>query len=206
MSTTVGVLLLLAIVSLAWSRPRAFVVRPGVPAFSNPPQPMYVFLSLAFLIMATGQAGNVIRDWGSDPFLSEQLPNLMWAVLALLYLTVTWRGQSVQLRPDGLWQPGIIGWLVVPWEAAPTVPALPPAPNANIVPLAYGRPDLVRRDRLYTFRKGLHTSDIEPWLLTAAISHYVEHPEHRAAIGTGAEYDRLRSELHDPFSPLPRTA
>jgi hypothetical protein len=206
MAATMGVLLLLAVVSLAWRRPRNLVVRPHVPAFSTPSQPSYVFMALAFLIMATGQVGTVIRDWGTEPFLSEQLPNLIYGLLVVLFVTNAWRDRGVQLRPDGVRQAGVTGWLVIPWDAVPTVPALPPAPHANTVPLTFERPELVRRSGLHVLRRKLQTQDIEPWLLTAAISYYVAHPEHRAAIGSREEYARLRAELHDPFAPWPRTA
>jgi hypothetical protein len=41
----------------------------------------------------------------------------------------------------------------------------------------------------------LRTDGVDPRLLAAAIRYYVEHPEHRPAIGTQAEYDRLMAEL-----------
>ena len=198
MLAAAGGFILLAVVALAWGRPRDLLVWPEVPAFGTSGPPVYVFIALAFLVMATGLVGNVIRDWAVDPFLSDQLLPLIWGVVALLNIAIAWRGRGVQLRPDGLRQPGLIGWLVVPWEAAPTVPDLPPAPNAVTVPLKYGRPDLVPRGGLGASRRRLSTSEVEPWLLTEAIRHYVAHPEHRAAIGTAAEYDRLRKELTRP--------
>lgn len=197
-----GVLLLLAVVALAGRRPNAFLVRPDVPAFSTAPRPVFVFTALAFLLLGTGMVGNVIRDWGSDPFLSDQLPGLGWGAIALLHVALAWRDTSVQLRPEGLWQRGITGWLIIPWDASPTVPTLPPPPNAGTVRLNFGRPELVRRQGLHAYRDRVRTFDIEPWLVTAAIRYYVTHPEHRPAIGTSAEYDRLRSQFHDPFRPV----
>ncbi|MET8150142.1 hypothetical protein ACIBSW_08480 [Actinoplanes sp. NPDC049668] len=197
------VLLLPGVASFAGRRPNAFVVRPDVPAFSTPPRPTYTFLALACLVMATGRTANVIRDWGSDPFLSEQLPELLSTAVTLLFVAVAWGDSSVQLRPDGVWQRGITGWLVIPWDASPAVPSLPPAPNATTVPLTCARPELVRRSGLHVFRKKLRTTDIEPWLITAAIRYYVANPGDRPAIGTAAEHDRLRSELLDPFRPAP---
>ncbi|GID92579.1 hypothetical protein ACFQFC_39700 [Amorphoplanes digitatis] len=196
-------LLPLGVVSVAGRRPNAFVVLPDVPAFSTPPRPTYTFLALAYLVMATGRTANVIRDWGSDPFLSEQLPELFTTALTLLFVAVAWGDNSVQLRPDGVWQRGLTGWLVIPWDASPAVPSLPPAPNANTVPLTCARPELVRRSGLHVFGKKLRTTDIEPWLITAAIRYYAANPVHRPAIGTEIERDRLMRELFDPFRPAP---
>lgn len=197
MSATVAVLVVLSVVAMAWRRPTAFVVQPRVPAFSTPPQAALPLLGLAFLTMGTGMAGNVIRDWGSDRFLIDPLLDLGWVAAALLNVAVAWRGRGVQLRPDGLWQRGITGWLVVPWDAAPAVPTLPPPPRAITVPLAYGRPELVRRRGLHVRGYALHTDEIDPRLITAAIRYYVAHPEHRPAIGTQAEHDRLLPVLLD---------
>lgn len=191
MSATAAVLLVLGIVAVAWRQPTTFVVQPRVPAFGTAPQPTFTFLALAFLTLATGMVGTVIRDWGSERFLTDPLLELGWPVLALLNIALAWRDQGVQLRPDGLWQRGINGWLVVPWDAAPAVPTLPPSPRATTVPLTYGRPELVRRHGLPVPGHALRTRDIDPRLVTAAIRYYVAHPEHRPAIGTQAEHDRL---------------
>jgi hypothetical protein len=198
LAASAAVFLTLALVAIAQRRPAAFVVQPRVPAFSTPPQPVNLFLALAFLTLATGMAGNVIRDRGSEPFLSDQLLGLGWVGVALLHVVLVWRGQDVQLRPDGLWQRGVTGWLVIPWDAAPTVPRLPPAPGAMAVRLRFGRPELVRRHGLHIHRRALRTQDIDPRLITAAVQHYAVHPEHRAAIGTRGEYDRLMRQLLAP--------
>jgi hypothetical protein len=180
-----GVLLLLGIIALAWAQPRAFVVRPGV--FSAGPHPTLIFMALAFVIEATGMAGNVIRD--RDDFLE-----LTWVAILALWIALAWRDPGAQLRPDGIRQRGLTGWLVVPWEAEP---ALSPPWKTTTMRIAYGRPELVRRTGLHVRRNGLVTQGIDPWLLGAAIHHYVNHPEHHAAIGTPAEYDRLMAQLLD---------
>jgi hypothetical protein len=198
LAASAAVFLTLALVAIARRRPAAFVVQPRVPAFSTPPQPANLFLALAALTLATGMTGNVIRDWGSESFLPDQLLGLGWAGVALLHVALVWRGQDVQLRPDGLWQRGVTGWLTIPWDASPTVPTLPPSPGAMAVRLGFGRPELVRRHGLHIHRRALRTQDIDPRLITAAVRHYAVHPEHRAAIGTKAEYDRLMRRLLDP--------
>ena len=198
MSTATPVCLLLVIVVVAARRrPRAFEVQPDVPAFSTPPQPAVVFIALGPLFLAAANVGNLIQDWGTEPFLYDQALDLLFAALVPLSIFIVCHDMNVQLRPEGLWQRGITGWLVIPWEASPTVPTLPPPAYANTVQLTYGRPDLIRRNGLHVFRHRLRTADIEPWLITAAIRYYVAHPEHRPAIGTRAEYDRLMSVFLD---------
>jgi len=189
-------LLLVIIVVVGWRQPRTFVVRPNVPAFGTPPHPAVTFMLLALFLQAAINVGNAIRDWGSEPFLDLAL-DLFWAPLIAVLIASGWPATSVQLRPEGLWQQGIGGWLVVPWDASPTVPRLPPPAYAHTVSLTYGRADLVRRTGIHVHGRRLRTTDIDPWLITAAIRYYVAYPEHRPAIGTKAEHDRLMSLLLD---------
>lgn len=45
-------------------------------------------------------------------------------------------------------------------------------------------------------RRSISTQvDVNPWFLADAIRWYVEHPEHRAGIGTQSEHDRLTAGL-----------
>ena len=115
MAVATAVLLLLSVVATARPRPQSFVVDPAARAFRTPPQPAFVFVALAFLPLATGMAGNVVRDRGSEPFLPDQLVELGYAVVLILWVVIAWRDDSVQLRPDGVWQRGITGWLVATW-------------------------------------------------------------------------------------------
>jgi hypothetical protein len=195
MTAGTAVFILLGIIAVAWNRPNALTVEPRVPAFSAPPQPSFVFIALAFLLIATGIVGTAIRDRGEEPLLPDQLLALSWAIVLLLWVVLAWRGTRVQLRPDGLWQRGITGWLVIPWDALPTVPTLPPSPTARTVRLKYGRPELVRRHGLHVYRHQLHTDEIDPRFLCAAIRYYIAHPEDRPAIGTHAEYESVVPRL-----------
>ncbi|MEV6599172.1 hypothetical protein AB0M36_20280 [Actinoplanes sp. NPDC051346] len=186
-----AVFLMLAIVALAGARPKAFRVDPRVPAFSASAQPTLLFLALAFFPTAIGIAGNVIRDWSSEPFLAEHLLELGYPAVLSMWIVLAWRDTNVRLRPDGVWQRGITGWLVIPWDAVPIVPTLPPSPTARTVRLAFGRPELVHRRGLHVYRNCLRTDDIDPRFLCAAIRYYLAHPQHRTAIGTQAEHDRV---------------
>jgi hypothetical protein len=81
----------------------------------------------------------------------------------------------------------------VPWETlAPGQPGRRELRSKRLI-LSYARLDLVRRRRLVW---SLRTDNVHSWLIADAIRYYVDHPEHRAAIGTPAEYDRLQRTLH----------
>lgn len=64
--------------------------------------------------------------------------------------------------------------------------------------LPAGRPDLIRRVGR-GLRPGVFVAvrevTVAPALLAVAIQHYATHPQHQAAIGTTAEYARLRHAL-----------
>ncbi|GLI03767.1 hypothetical protein [Phytohabitans aurantiacus] len=187
-------LLALGLAATIRRRPAAFVIQPGLPAFSASPQPASLIMALALLTLGTAMTGIAIRYGEPNAFLDQLLA---WSLAAatLLHVVLVWRDQGVQLRPDGLWQHGFTGWLVIPWDASPTVPTLPPSPGAISVRLRFGRPDLVRRHGLPVYRRSLRTQDVDPGFITAAIRYYVAHPEHRPAIGTRAEYERLMPQL-----------
>jgi hypothetical protein len=105
------------------------------------------------------------------------------------------RSQGVQLRPAGLVAIRLFGALVVPWEAlAPGYP-LPIPAKASRLPLTYARPELVRRRGLTRGRRSIYISHIHAGFLAAAIRYYVAYPQHRAAIGTQSEHDRLLHAL-----------
>ncbi|PSK64187.1 hypothetical protein B0E53_03864 [Micromonospora sp. MH33] len=63
--------------------------------------------------------------------------------------------------------------------------------------MAFAKPLLVRRRGIPWSRNALRTDNVDAGFLAAAIRHYVCHPEHRAAIGSQAEYRRLLAELAD---------
>jgi hypothetical protein len=56
--------------------------------------------------------------------------------------------------------------------------------------LAYARPELVRRRGVVPGRR-LGIDGVHAWFIADVIRHYVDHPQHRAAIGEQAEYQRL---------------
>lgn len=120
--------------------------------------------------------------------------DLAAGALALIALAVSvgrmcWRGPQLTLTPDHLeiriWRTRRIEWA----RLAPGGP-VPPEPGMRLG-LLVARPDgryeldLVRHRRLH----------VDVVFLAAAVRHYADHVEHRAAIGTEPELRRLREAL-----------
>ena len=99
----------------AWLRPRpaALLVEPAARAFATAPSASQVYMAagyafLAALLLGTGDL------LPPDPFIA--LP-ILYLVLVGLHVAAGWRGLSVQLRPEGVYQRDFAGSLTVPWEA-----------------------------------------------------------------------------------------
>ncbi|MFI1193982.1 hypothetical protein ACH4T9_12085 [Micromonospora sp. NPDC020750] len=183
-------LALLTLLILLSPRPAAFLVRPEVRAFATEPSAVQIYLAvqltfLASLFLGTDHLGEVV----GGPFMV--LPFLLLVGVGV-NVAAGWRGSFVELRPDGVWQRDFTGSLMVPWEAlAPGCPSQP-AVRASILALTYAQPDLVRRRGILPLgRRRLRIDNVHPWFIADAIRHYVDHPQHRAAIGEPTEYQRL---------------
>ncbi|MET7393460.1 hypothetical protein ABZS66_08205 [Dactylosporangium sp. NPDC005572] len=120
------------------------------------------------------------------------VPLIAWAILALnatamlLLVQRMLRSRPLLLTADGIGIDG--GRTFVPW------PALEPGPDRPLWRLA--RPELVRGRRIRQLQPGQAVPlDVSLWFLSLSIYDYVTHPEHRAAIGTPEELDRLRGTL-----------
>lgn len=181
----------LGVLALGRSRPAALLVKPEVRAFATEPGASQILLAVmitfvAAQLLVTGHLGEGVGG------LFMVLPFLLLVGVGVL-IASGWRGVSVELRPDGVCQRDVTGSLMVPWEAlAPGHPFLPAA-GASTLALTYAQPKLVRRRGVLPLgRRRLSIDNVHPWFLANAIRHYVDHPQHRAAIGEPAEYQRLR--------------
>ncbi|MFF4893335.1 hypothetical protein [Micromonospora chersina] len=189
------VLVVLALLSLQ-TRPAYFVVQPQIPAFGTPASAWKVFLAVCFLLPFSAQVGALMRSGRQDTaWTPESILHVPWLLLVALLLAEAWRGYGVQLRPYGVRQSWILGSIIVPWEALPVAQMTLPAHRAAALWLAYAEPQLVRRRGIPWRRHALRTDNVDPRFLAAAIHHYVCHPDHRAAIGSHAEYRRLLAAL-----------
>ena len=146
-------------------------------------------MTLAQLAMTTTWAELLLRGLaGGEPLIDPRLA-LFLPVLMVVNVAGTWRGKGIELRPDGLRDREALGTLVVPLPGS--------ADRRHTLRVRYAHPDLVRRRGLVTSRKRLSTSTIDPHLAAQLIRYYTTHPEHRSAIGTHAEHDRVLTEIQD---------
>ncbi|SCL63247.1 hypothetical protein [Micromonospora chersina] len=197
-------LLLLAVVVLLLSviavgiRPACFVVLPQVPAFATPAPAWKVFFALGFLGPGSANVGAVVRSARAGMASTfDVVMTISWLALVALLLVEAWRGHDVQLRPHGIQQRWVLGSLTVPWEAVPAAQVPAGADRPSRLRMTFAEPLLVRRRGLPWGWNALRTDSVDARFLAAAIRHYVGHPEHRAVIGSQAEYRRLLADLAD---------
>jgi hypothetical protein len=187
---------MLALAASAVPRPRTLLVRPQVPAFITWPRAGDVYASLGQLALSTALASIYLRDSAEGhPSVDLRLAMIL-PVITLIGVAATWRSTGIELRPDGLRDVGVLGVLVVPWDALPVVALPRPADRPTALSVRYAHPALVRRRGLVGSKR-LNVSNIDPVLAAKIIQYYTTRPEHRAAIGTPAEYERLLTEIHD---------
>ncbi|MFI2650651.1 hypothetical protein [Micromonospora fulviviridis] len=159
-----------------------------------------MFLALGFLGPASSSVGALIRSTRAGIVSTlDVVFAVSWLVLVALLLVEAWQGHGVQLRPHGIRQSWVLGSLTVPWEALPAAQVPPRADRPSRLRMAFAKPLLVRRRGIPWSRNALRTDNVDAGFLAAAIRHYVCHPEHRAAIGSQAEYRRLLAELADGY-------
>ncbi|MFG3604501.1 hypothetical protein [Micromonospora chersina] len=184
----------LAVLAYRRLRPAALLIEPEVRAFATEPSASQIYQAVGFTLLASQFLGTGHLD-GVGLF--NVVPFLL-LVIAGLHVAGGWRGGSVELRPDGVSQRDFAGSLMVPWEAlAPGRPSRP-AVNAATLALTYARPELVRRHGILPLGRRLRIDNVHPWFIADTIRHYVDHPQHRAAIGKPAEYQRLLHALTSP--------
>lgn len=134
------------------------------------------------------------------------IAGLLVSALAVVAGVFAARGMTLRLTPEGIEQRLPTFRRLIPWVAlAPGGPPAPPAkPVINAIELAVTDPSLIKQSggvlgagtpqRPYV----PHSTPVHPWLLAGAIRWYAEHPEHRTAIGTQAEHDRLIAVVAKP--------
>lgn len=197
----VGVLACL-LAALAWrrSQPAALLIKPEIRAFATEPSASQISLAVGLTFVASLSLGTVHL---AGEGLFTVLPFLLLVAVGV-HLAAGWRGVAVELRRDGVYQRDFTGSLTVPWEAlAPGRPSRP-AVKASTLALTYAHPDLVRRRGILPLARRLRIDNVHPCFIADTIRYYVDHPQHRAAIGEPAEYQRLLQALPSPpTGPVP---
>jgi hypothetical protein len=123
---------------------------------------------------------------------------ILVAGLAALLRTV----HAVDFTRSGLTLTRPASTVVVPWDAldpdTPTVREDPPSPSKLVI----AAPRLVKRQGITGDSNAVHAEGVPMDFLLGAIRIYATDPARRAAIGTPAELNRLRTELPAP-TPVP---
>ncbi|GAA1376401.1 hypothetical protein [Catellatospora chokoriensis] len=115
-------------------------------------------------------------------------------LVVLLYLVLTALDlPRLELTPEGI-RLAHLRTTTVPWAALRPGTPLRPHPNARTLQLISELPELLPQ-HLRDSRMIDLGWDVHPWLLADAIRWYVDHPGHRASIGTQAELDRLHAAV-----------
>jgi hypothetical protein len=163
-------------------RPARFTVANGT--FTAPPSPVYAG-SQAIVFMCLSAAIVPVRSeiaWSAVLFSVV----LFWPIVVALLVI---QHPRLELDPGGLTIREMRSRRIAWDQLAPGGP-LPPAKRRQgeltlrfTGPSYYGLPP---GDRI-----PISWMDVDPAFLANAIRHYVEHPEHRAAIGTAEELSRL---------------
>lgn len=185
-------------------RPAAFTVSGGrfIARLVFPPD---LFAMVMFVLLGM-QIGLMVRNF-QDPDPVVQI--LGWVefgvvvfigTLTVAFAVLVWSMATagVELTPEGVMTRTVWVRRTIPWESLATGGPLRPGPRDARIRLVFDRPELVRRRGFRLPGRGdwITTQvDMHPWLVADAIRWYVEHPEHRAAIGTEAEHARLIAAL-----------
>jgi len=188
--------------------PAEFIVRgPGV--FGVPPATPALLTPVAMVaVTPTGTAMAVETVHRFDPandgigLLVLYAPVFVVVLPATVAVLVTalfgvWAGRpALDLTPAGLRLRNLTGTVTVPWEALRPGTPVRPRPRTNLA-LVVDRFDLVRRRGLVLASDAIPVwaLHVHPWFPADVIRHYATYPDYRGAIGTAAEYQRLRQIL-----------
>ena len=200
------VLLIASVALAAWlprrrPGPASFDVVERGPAFHVPPSRLALGMPAILVVAAVPIGVSLIARSDEPTSLPFVVLSIVLAVLGPVlvglgaaFVYAVWAGwPAVALTPAGLRLSVYFGTLTVPWEALRPGTPVRGDLSAPRVDLTVDRPDLVLRRGIVLTGRGVPLSylRVNPWFLTDAIRHYATHPEHRAAIGTAAEHDRL---------------
>ncbi|MFD6565196.1 hypothetical protein [Micromonospora profundi] len=122
--------------------------------------------------------------------LSIAVPAIVLAVIAAVLLLDRPR---LILDRTGISKQGLVRRTVIRWDQLlPGGPRPPARRTANLTLLR--QPTTPGRSPV-PFSLPVGSLHVDPTFLADTIRHYVEHPEHRSAIGTEHELDRLRTAV-----------
>ncbi len=173
-------------------RPATFQRSVDGTAFVVPASPVAATLNAMWLVLVASQALPYERAPGADRIVLATDPVLRYGlggiavVTVALALAVIWLpAPAVRLTPAGITVRRFLRHRDVDWEDL-----LPGGPH----PVWHVRMRLLHRTAAGRVQRCVvptHRLAVDPAFLASGVRHYAERPEHRAAIGTPAELERL---------------
>lgn len=187
-------------------RPADLEVRPQEPAFVNLPDAGQVLISAACTAFGCANAvGLLFDDALTGRFIGVAVA--LWVVALALSWWLVFRNQGVRVRPTGIEDRQGFGTLFVPWVAFTGVERPAYANGRDKVALHFARAgsEPIRKTgwRPAGYRSALAVAALDSRFLAFAVHEYAHHPEHRAAIGTEAEWARLTAEWKNQSTGSP---
>ncbi|GIF47330.1 hypothetical protein DFJ67_6852 [Asanoa ferruginea] len=188
----------------------AFVTAAGNQVFRTRPAAIAIWWPAVVAVALTANfAAFAPTTWepGTDPewqvdvmqVVLTAFLGLMAATVVVVYLRGVWLGRpAVELTRDGVRVLAQFGYRYAPWDEVQPGTPLRPVKRTDNFSLSVTGSNLARWWGIAIVP--FLWLDIHPWFLTDAIRYYVAHPEHRAAIGTAEEHDRLRHLLSEAAS------
>ncbi|MEU5905441.1 hypothetical protein ABZ780_13825 [Micromonospora sp. NPDC047467] len=177
--------------------PATWEVAAGAEKFVASASPRWLGPWVILIGWLAGGAVLTERVPGADRVRLAEIPGVLAVsiavpavVLAAMAAVLLLDRPRLILDRDGITKQGLARRAFVRWDRL--LPGGPPSPARRTVnltlmqqPATPGRPPV-------PFSLPMAPLHIDPTFLAETIRHYVEHPEHRSAIGTQDELDRVR--------------
>ncbi|MEU8085560.1 hypothetical protein AB0B57_18300 [Micromonospora sp. NPDC049101] len=167
-------------------------VAPSSPRWMGPWSMVLGWIAAAFV--------QTERIAGEDRAQLVQIPGVLALAIAVpllvlggIALTLLLNRPRLTLDRDGITAKGLVRRTFLPWDRLVPGGPPPPPPKAASIPLM--RVPAVPGKPPYPYPLAAGRLHVEPGFLANTIRQYVEHPEHRSAIGTQRELDRLHATL-----------
>jgi hypothetical protein len=175
-------------------RPATFEQSPAGSVFVVPQLSVFRGMMAILIMLSASTMFPTERVPNADQVRLSTLPGFvpvlvpLSAVMALGALALVWLpGPSLMLTPAGVTLRQPLAGRSIPWAAL--FPGGPQPATRWTMPLIYRHLD----GRPARFDLQLFSFDIDHVFLATVIRHYAEHPQHRDAVGTQPERERLES-------------
>ncbi|MFF0470648.1 hypothetical protein ACFYPX_24835 [Micromonospora zamorensis] len=162
------------------------------PRWISPPTILFGWLAGGFVLTERVPGEDRVRlaDLPGNVALSIAIPVVVLAGTAAVLLL---NRPRLTLDRNGITKQSVTRRTFLRWDRL--LPGGPPAPTRNAATITIQRQPATPGGPPVPSPLPTGPLHVDPAFLAETIRHYVEHPEHRAAIGTQQELDRLRAAL-----------